>query len=93
MAVRVRVTGLVHGVSFRAGTAEMAGRFGVSGWVRNVDDGSVEAFLEGDELDVSKVVQWARRGPPMARVSSLEAIPTTPVGLRRFKILAGSEAF
>jgi acylphosphatase len=67
-AVRLRVVGLVHGVSFRASMARLATEAGVKGWVRNLPDGSVEAFLEGDEVKVKRVVEWARRGPPRARV-------------------------
>jgi len=49
IAVRIRVTGLVHGVFFRASLAEVAADNDVRGWVRNRSDGSVEAFLEGEE--------------------------------------------
>ena len=70
-AVRVRIRGLVHGVSFRANMAQRAADLGVRGWVRNLPDGSVEAFLEGDERSVNKVVEWARLGPPRARVGNV----------------------
>jgi len=85
-AIRVRIRGLVHGVSFRSSMARMAGDFGVRGWVRNLPDGSVEAFLEGDEKNVKKVLDWARSGPPRARVDRLEVETAVPRNHRDFRI-------
>ena len=61
----------VQGVSFRAGTVEAATTHGVSGWVRNNPDGGVEAVLEGEEAQVKRLIEWCRKGPPMARVERL----------------------
>jgi hypothetical protein len=60
MAVRVRVlvSGRVQGVFFRASCAEEARRLGVGGWVRNRPDGRVEAVFEGDQSQVSEMVEW-----------------------------------
>ncbi len=85
-AVRVRIRGLVHGVSFRASMAQIASDVGVRGWVRNLPDGSVEAFLEGDERKVRKVLDWAKFGPPRARVDKVEVEPTAPRNHRDFRI-------
>jgi acylphosphatase len=85
-AVRVRIKGLVHGVSFRSSMARMAADFGVRGWVRNLPDGSVEAFLEGDERNVKRVLDWARSGPPRARVDRLDVETATPRNHRDFRI-------
>ena len=85
-AVRVKIKGLVHGVSFRASMAQIASDLGVRGWVRNLPDGSVEAFLEGDERNVKRVVDWARLGPPRARVDRLEVASATPRNHRDFRI-------
>lgn len=65
---RVVVEGLVQGVFFRGTTAEVARRHEVCGWVKNNPDGTVEAVMEGKEEDVKKVIDWCRKGPPMARV-------------------------
>jgi len=62
----------VHGVFFRASMAELAASCGVSGWVRNMADGSVQAFLEGEDVKVMRIVEWAKHGPPRARVDSVE---------------------
>lgn len=70
-AKRVVVQGLVHGVSFRASMSEEALLLGVAGWVRNKVDGSVEAHVEGEEADLMKLLEWAKRGPPRARVDSV----------------------
>jgi acylphosphatase len=85
-AVRIRVTGIVHGVSFRATMAQMATDVGVRGWVRNLPDGSVEAFLEGDEKNVRRVVEWSRTGPPHARVDRVVVQSASSRNYRDFRI-------
>ncbi len=85
-AVRLKIIGLVHGVFFRASMAEVAATQGVSGWVRNMADGSVQAFLEGDGEAVMRVVEWAKRGPPRARVDSVRVEKATVRNLGRFRI-------
>jgi acylphosphatase len=51
--------------------AEQAASRGVSGWVRNMADGSVQAFVEGEDEKVMRIVEWAKHGPPRARVDSV----------------------
>ena len=85
-AVHIRIRGLVHGVSFRSSMAQLASDLGVRGWVRNLPDGTVEAFLEGDERRVRRVIDWAKFGPPRARVDKLEVEPATPRNHRDFRI-------
>ena len=77
---------MVHGVFFRASLAQVAADNDVRGWVRNRLDGSVEALLEGEEERVRRVVDWARRGPPRARVDRVEVSRTKPKNLRGFRI-------
>ena len=72
VARRVRVIGLVQGVFFRAWTREQAVRLGVSGWVRNCPDGSVEAQLEGDAEAVQRLTDLLGHGPDGARVDRIE---------------------
>jgi len=66
------VSGRVQGVFFRAETADLANRLGLTGWVRNLSDGRVEALFEGKKEDVEKALDLCRRGPPGARVRSLD---------------------
>jgi len=68
---RLRITGKVQGVGFRYALQEAADRLGVTGWVRNRRDGSVEALVQGDPAAVDATIAWARRGPPGARVMDL----------------------
>jgi acylphosphatase len=68
----VFVTGKVQGVYYRQNTMETAKANGVTGWVRNLPDGRVEAVLEGDEPGVKRVVEWCQRGPPNAKVENVE---------------------
>ena len=68
----VFVTGMVQGVFFRSETARLAQRLGLTGWVRNLDDGRVEAVFEGEKEDVKKAVEFCKRGPSGAHVQGLE---------------------
>ena len=70
---RLAISGRVQGVFFREAMRQEAARLGVSGWVRNRRDGSVEAVVQGAPAAVEAIVAWARRGPPDAAVGSLEA--------------------
>jgi len=68
----VVVHGRVQGVGFRASLAWEAERLGITGWVRNRRDGTVEATIAGSDEAVATVIAWARRGPPGARVDRVE---------------------
>ncbi len=66
------VQGKVQGVYFRYETRGQAIALGVTGWVRNKSDGSVEAVFEGDRKNVEKLLEWCWQGPPMASVSDVQ---------------------
>lgn len=86
IARRLSIQGRVQGVGFRESMVAAARAAGVSGWVRNCADGSVEALVQGDPAAVDAVVAWARRGPPLARVTAVDVdeAPHSPVqGFRR----------
>ncbi len=86
-ARRLLVEGRVQGVFFRASTARRAEAAGVVGWVRNLPDGRVEAWLEGPREAVEQVERWARSGgPPAARVTAVTAEDVTPAGHERFEV-------
>jgi acylphosphatase len=68
----VTIHGLVQGVAFRYHTSRHALELGVTGWVRNLPDGTVEGVFEGDEVAVNALVEWCRSGPTAARVDRLD---------------------
>ena len=88
MAVRahVFVSGMVQGVNFRWYTSQHARSRGVGGFVRNMDDGRVEAVFEGAEPAVNAMIDWCREGPRHARVSEVEVHWEAPEGLSDFDV-------
>ncbi|MDX2223128.1 MAG: acylphosphatase [Rhodospirillaceae bacterium] len=72
-AVRLLISGRVQGVGFRAWAARKAADLGLSGWVRNLTDGRVEALAHGPAVDVARFIQLCHRGPVMARVDLVDA--------------------
>jgi acylphosphatase len=71
--VHVFVSGRVQGVFFRQKTKQQAESFGVTGWVRNLPDGRVEAVFEGEEETVKALVEYCHHGPSYARVTNIDA--------------------
>ncbi|ACC73246.1 acylphosphatase [Paraburkholderia phymatum] len=67
----VRVRGMVQGVGFRHATVRQAHALGIRGWVANLDDGSVEAMLQGPANQLDRMLSWLRHGPPLARVTEV----------------------
>ena len=85
--VRVVATGRVQGVWFRDACRERARAEGVAGWVRNRNDGAVEAEFEGRQASVDRLVAWFGTGPPRARVDATEMTVVPANGDQRFRIL------
>jgi acylphosphatase len=83
---RVLISGLVQGVNFRTACQRMAWQRNVAGWVRNLDDGRVEAVFEGAAGDVQCLLDWARRGPRLAVVSGVAVQPEPLEGLAALTI-------
>jgi acylphosphatase len=77
-AFKLRVTGRVQGVAFRAWTEAEARRRGLAGWVRNEADGSVAALIAGPAREVEAMLAALRRGPPAARVNGLDTEEVDP---------------
>jgi acylphosphatase len=71
MAKHLLISGRVQGVGFRYSMAEEAERLGVTGWVRNRRDGTVESVVDGEAGAVEAILAWARRGPRGARVTDV----------------------
>lgn len=78
--VHVVVSGRVQGVGFRWSTQEEARRLGLTGWVRNRIEGTVEVEAEGEDAAVGELVAWLRGGPRWARVSGIQVRDVPPVG-------------
>ena len=84
---RVTVHGRVQGVFFRDSTSEAARSRGVSGWVRNRDDGAVEAVFEGESEAVEQMLEFCRRGSEDARVERVAEHEGEPTGESGFRVL------
>lgn len=79
---RLVIHGLVQGVGYRWSTVNAAERIGgLTGWVRNRRDGTVEAVVAGDPAQVDALIAWAEIGPPAARVTRVVANDASPDGL------------
>lgn len=86
----VFVSGLVQGVFFRFETMRRARRRNVTGWVRNLPDGRVEAVFEGKKTDVEEMVSFCQVGPPGAVVRDVKVYWEEPTGqFKNFRILYG----
>ncbi len=70
----VLVSGKVQGVFFRSSTKKRADELRLTGWVRNLDDGRVEAVFEGEQERVEKMVKWCRKGSSYAVVNEIQVI-------------------
>jgi acylphosphatase len=84
----VFISGHVQGVTFRATTRKQAEQHGVDGWVKNLDDGRVEAVFEAEEGDtIEAMIQFCHSGPSAARVEDVEVRYEEPEGIDGFRIV------
>ena len=83
---KVRIYGRVQGVFFRQWTLGQARALGVSGWVRNCPDGTVEAHVIGDEASLDKMVEALRQGPSQAQVEDLVVEKVEPEEIEGFSV-------
>jgi acylphosphatase len=74
----LHISGIVQGVGYRWHARREAQGIGLTGWVRNLDDGRVEAVLQGTKEQVERMIQWCYRGPEEARVSGIEVAYEEP---------------
>ena len=73
VTVRLAITGRVQGVGFRESMRAVAQALEINGWVRNCEDGSVEAVTQGNEFAIEQLVAWCHNGPPGANVKFVNA--------------------
>ncbi len=78
VARRIVVCGRVQGVGFRFAAVDAAAEIGVTGWVRNRADGTVEILAQGTQDQVARMIAWAGRGPSAARVSAMDVAEPLP---------------
>ncbi len=88
VAVRVLISGKVQGVFFRDSAKKKADDLDIVGWIKNLEDGRVEALIEGDREKVESMIQWIKQGPENARVDKTEIIREKHHGsFKNFKII------
>ncbi len=75
LTVRILITGRVQGVGYRQACRDQARALALAGWVRNLDDGRVEAMVHGEETPVRELIGWMHEGPTMARVDEVDIAP------------------
>lgn len=89
--MHIIVSGRVQGVFFRAGAKQKADELRVFGWVKNTDDGRLEAVLEGDKIQVAEMIEWFEVGPQSAQVAEVEVEEEVYQGeFQDFKILVNN---
>ncbi|MER3492873.1 MAG: acylphosphatase [Mastigocladus sp. ERB_26_2] len=84
--VHLFISGRVQGVGYRFATVDTASQLGLSGWVRNLPDGRVEAVFEGVQEVVEEMIRWCHQGPPAAMVKDVVVEYEEPEGLNRFEV-------
>ncbi len=86
-SVRLYITGTVQGVFFRAFIKENAERYNVKGFVRNLEDGRLEVFLEGNSDEVNKMIDLCKHGPKHSQIRKVEEKPEKFQDFKAFKVL------
>lgn len=86
-SVRLYIDGIVQGVFFRLFVKKNAEILDVKGFVRNLEDGRIEAFLEGDADNVNKMIELCKKGPKHSQIKKMEIKPETFQGFKTFKVL------
>ena len=70
--LHVIISGRVQGVWFRASTKQQAEKLGLTGWVRNTDNGQVEAVFEGEDEKLDEMINWCHKGPSLSKVEKVD---------------------
>ncbi len=86
-SIRLYITGTVQGVFFRTFIKSNAEKYNVKGFTRNLEDGRIEVFLEGNSDDVNKMIELCKQGPKHSMIKKVEEKPEKFQGFNTFKIL------
>ena len=86
-SIRLYITGTVQGIFFRGFVKENAERHNVKGFVRNLEDGRIEIFLEGNSEDVNKMIELCKKGPKHAQIRKVETKEEKFQDFKTFKVL------
>lgn len=85
--VKLLLTGLVQGVFFRVNAQDQAKKLGLTGYVKNLSNGQVEAVFEGPEDKIDDIIYWIKQGPASSRIDQLDIIQEKPANLTSFEII------
>ena len=86
-SVRIYISGSIQTIFYKAFIKENAERFDVKGFIRSLDDGRVEIFLEGNPQEVNKLIELAKKGPKHTEIKIFELKPEKFQGMKNFKVL------
>lgn len=86
-SVRLHIDGIVQGVFFRVFIKENAERHNLKGFTRNLDNGKIEVFIEGDSNDVAKMIELCKKGPKHSKIKKVDIKPETFQSFKTFKVL------
>ncbi len=86
-SIRLYITGTVQGVFFRGFVKENAERYNVKGFIRNLEDGRIEVFLEGNAKEVNKMIELCKKGPKHSMIRNVEEKPERFQDMKGFKVL------
>ena len=86
-SLRLYVTGIVQGIFFRKFIKENAERYNVKGFIRNLEDGRIEIFLEGNTNEVNKMIELCKKGPKHSQIRTVDIKPEKFQDFKEFKIL------
>ena len=85
-AREIWISGVVQGVFFRKSTQEEAESLNIKGWVKNLEDGRVQVWAEGESEKLTQLEKWLHKGPDRAKVDRIETEPREPEGYSGFEV-------
>jgi len=87
MTYKIEITGKVQGVAFRYSAKTVADALGITGYAKNLYDGSVEIVANGDEIALQQFIQWCQQGPTRARIKNVDLTIISEKVFERFEVI------